>query len=200
MLWVAECFREGLVTECLQSVSRFAALSDKLSENEEVSTGLLCFQASASASVYKDHDKEADTRIMRLSVLADNLGAPFDGTSFDGTPFYGLGTPFDGTPFERLGTPFEGATFEGSMYIYMYLFWAAYLHTLLQRSTFSLPLFQPQIGFYLHTYLSLRGGYTYIMYHGEHGYTPWEPPKPPHGVLPKSPPWCTTTSFYNGPT
>ena len=81
MLWVAECFREGLVTECLQSVSRFAALSDKLSENEEVSTGLLCFQASASASasVYKDHDEEADTRIMRRSALDDKLGTPFDG-------------------------------------------------------------------------------------------------------------------------
>ena len=94
MLWVAVCFRDGLVTECLLSVSRFAALSDKLSENEEVSPSLLCFQASASASVYKDHDEEADTRIMRRSALDDNMGAPFDGT-----PFYGLVTPFDGTPF-----------------------------------------------------------------------------------------------------
>ena len=127
VLMVAECFREGLVTECLQSVSRFAALSDKLSENEEVSTGLLCFQASASASVYKDHDEEADTRIMRHLTPDDKTGAQakvitrlaiMSGTSFydlgspfDGTPFYGLGTPFDGTPFERLGTPFEGATF-----------------------------------------------------------------------------------------
>jgi len=65
----------------------------------------LCFQASASASVYKDHDKEADTRSV------DHVHRRVSGAPFDGTPFYGLGTPFDGTPFERFGTPFEGATF-----------------------------------------------------------------------------------------
>ena len=43
-------------------------------------------------------------------TTVDEVGAPFEGATFDGTPFYGLGTPFDGTPFERLGTPFEGAT------------------------------------------------------------------------------------------
>ncbi|CAL5391807.1 unnamed protein product [Camellia sinensis] len=97
----------------LQSVSRFAALRDNLSENEYLSQKMKSFSevfsqgffvfasasSTASASVYKDPDEEADTRIMRRSALDDNMGAPFDGT-----PFYGLGTPFDGTPFD--GTPF----------------------------------------------------------------------------------------------
>ncbi|THF95181.1 hypothetical protein TEA_007091 [Camellia sinensis var. sinensis] len=40
------------------------------------------FSASASASVYKDHDEEADTRIMRRSALDDTLARLFDGTPF----------------------------------------------------------------------------------------------------------------------
>ncbi|CAL5421537.1 unnamed protein product [Camellia sinensis] len=45
------------------------------------------------------------------------------------------GTPFHGTSFDKVGTPFEGTTFEGSIYIYMYIFWAAYLHTHTVSST-----------------------------------------------------------------
>ena len=97
MFWVAEREEEAMFFGLL-SVSEQGWLQN-VTENEEVSTGLLCFQTSASASVYKDHDEEADTRIMRRSALDNNIGAPFDGT------------PFDGTPFDRLGTPFEGATF-----------------------------------------------------------------------------------------
>ena len=75
--------------------------------SEVFSQGFFVFasaSSTASASVYKDLDEEADTRIMCRSALDDNMGAPFDGPSFDGTPldgtsFYGLGTPFDGTPF-----------------------------------------------------------------------------------------------------
>ncbi|CAL5426201.1 unnamed protein product [Camellia sinensis] len=46
------------------------------------------------------------------------------------------------------------------------------IQCLLHRSALSIPLFQPQIGFYLHTYLSLRGGYT--QYHVQ--VTSWRTP------------------------
>ncbi|CAL5403434.1 unnamed protein product [Camellia sinensis] len=49
-------------------------------------------------------------------------------------------------------------------YISTCIFFGQPIYTLIQcllpRSALSIPLFQPQIGFYLHTYLSLRGGYT----------------------------------------
>ncbi|THG22671.1 hypothetical protein TEA_011538 [Camellia sinensis var. sinensis] len=75
---------------------------------------------------------EAATRIARL-LTPDKPGTPAKALTclaiIFGTPFDASSTPFDGTPFERLGTPFEGTTFEGSISIYMYIFWAAYLHT-----------------------------------------------------------------------
>ncbi|KAF5948424.1 hypothetical protein HYC85_014381 [Camellia sinensis] len=50
---------------------------EDVTENEEVSTGLLCFQASDFALVYKDKNDEADTRSVD-HVHRRVSGAPFD--------------------------------------------------------------------------------------------------------------------------
>ena len=101
IFWTTECYRVSLSEISLRKQSVTEYLSQKsLSENEEffrvfLAGFCLCFQASASASVYKDHDKEADTRSV------DHVHRRVSGAPFDGTPLYGLGTPFDGTPFEN---------------------------------------------------------------------------------------------------
>ena len=88
MFWLAGREEEAMLlsvseTGWLQSVYRVF----QTAKVQRFQTGLLCFQASASASIYKDPAEEADTRIMRRSALEDKMGAPFDGTSFDGTSF-----------------------------------------------------------------------------------------------------------------
>ena len=84
IFWTTEWYRVSLSGISLRKQSVTEYLSQKsLSENEELfrvflAGFCLCFQASASASVYKDHDKEADTRSVD-HVQRRMSGAPFDG-------------------------------------------------------------------------------------------------------------------------
>ena len=96
VFWVAEREEEAIV-------QMFQNANIQMIQNENFQrfqTGLLCFPASASASVYKDHDEAADTRTVD-HVHRRVSGAPFDGSSFDA-----VGTPFDGTPFDKIGHTF----------------------------------------------------------------------------------------------
>ncbi|CAL5377262.1 unnamed protein product [Camellia sinensis] len=134
MLWVAEFFRAGLVTECLsqKSLSEYSVLqSFSLSRGRIFQRFLSVFLSqsqpqpqpqppswlnSRGSHAYRaplDARRQTGAPAKALTCLAIMSGTSFYdlGSPFDGTPFYGLGTPFDGTPFDRLGTPFEGATF-----------------------------------------------------------------------------------------
>ena len=82
MFWVAGREEEAMLlsvseTGWLQSITEFLSQARK-SFSEDFSR----FSASASALIYIELDEETDTRIMRLSALADNMGAPFDRHAF----------------------------------------------------------------------------------------------------------------------